>query len=101
MIPNWKKKQWTVDVKGGPNKRSFEISVIKTGNSHGKASYGWFDQEKVLISHNGGPCHWPLVPIVWNKMLKLAQEVADELNKSDDEKIAKELKHQEEGLGFQ
>lgn len=43
-------------------------------------SYGWFDSHKLLITHNGGSCQWPLTEKVWTKMLRLAHEVADELN---------------------
>lgn len=72
--------RWHVQVKGGPMEPGFEISVIRDDYAHGHASWGWFDENKILISHNGGPCRWPLIPLVWDKMLRLAREVADELN---------------------
>lgn len=72
--------KWIVNVKGQANSSSFEISVVREDNSHGIKSYGWFDKNKLLISHNGGPCSWPLIPIVWDKMIELAKEVANELN---------------------
>ena len=72
--------RWIVDVKGGPWEEGFEISVLREDNEHGIRSYGWFDRNKLLISHNGGPCRWPLTKDVWDKMLKLAQEVANDLN---------------------
>lgn len=71
---------WEVNVKGNKGSNDFEISVLRKNNEHGHASYGWFDKNKLLITHNGGPCEWPLTAIVWDKMIKLAHEVADELN---------------------
>ena len=72
--------KWLVQIKGRKCSDSFEISVVKRSNKHGRLSWGWFDDDKLLISHNGGPCHWPLIKVVWDKMVKLAHEVADELN---------------------
>lgn len=72
--------KWIVDVKGAACEEGFEISVLRDDNTHGKRSYGWFDRNKLLISHNGGPCRWPLTQKVWDKMVALAHEVADELN---------------------
>ncbi len=72
--------KWVVNIKGKAGSASFEISVVRDDNEHGKSSYGWFGEDKLLISHNGGPCRWPLIPLVWDKMVKLAHEVADELN---------------------
>ena len=71
---------WIVHTKGGPNKSSFEISVIRADNEHGFRSYGWFDQNKLLICHNGGPCSWPVTSRIWEGLVKLATTVADELN---------------------
>jgi hypothetical protein len=74
---------WTVQIHGGPNENSFEISVI---NLNGKGfydaqlHYGWFDKNKLLISHCGGPCQNSVNTTVWNKLIRIAMEVADELN---------------------
>jgi hypothetical protein len=43
--------KWVVDIKGKAGSRSFEISVLLDTNSHGKASYGWFGKDKLLISN--------------------------------------------------
>ena len=75
--------KWIVDVKGAAGKRSFEISVLRDDNQLGKQSYGWFDKNKLLITHNGGPCEWPLTQKVWDKQIALAKEVANELNTED------------------
>jgi hypothetical protein len=74
--------KWIVDIKGMAGSRSFEISVLREDNQLGIKSYGWFGSDKLLITHNGGPCQWPLDKIVWSKAVKLAHEVADELNGS-------------------
>jgi hypothetical protein len=71
---------WHVHTKGEPNKVPWEISVIKESYNHGHKSYGWFNERKLLISHNGGPCSETVSELVWNKLMKVAHEVADELN---------------------
>ena len=77
------KGRWIVNIQGAAGKETFEISVLRENNRHGIASYGWFDEEKLLISHNGGPCHWPVTPFVWEGLVKLATYVADQLNKEE------------------
>lgn len=72
--------KWIVNTKGGANKQHFEISVVHVDNEHGQRSYGWFDDHKLLISHNGGPCQWPVTQQVWDKLVQVANEVATELN---------------------
>lgn len=73
--------KWKVQIHGKAGDKSFEISVINDALvDSAQRHYGWFNDNKLLISHNGGPCSWPLTERVWNKMVKLAQEVADELN---------------------
>ena len=76
---------WVVDTKGGPGKESFEISVIRESNEHGFRSYGWYNpNEKRLISHNGGPCQWPIDDqFTWDLLVEVAQKVADNLNAVD------------------
>lgn len=72
--------KWEVHTKGAAGEQTFEICVIRSDNEHGKKSYGWFGDDKLLITHNGGPCHWPITQRVWDGSVKLAQEVANELN---------------------
>lgn len=75
--------KWLVQVFGKKCSRSFEISVVREDHHIGRKSWGWFDKNKLLISHNGGPCHWPLKEIVWDKMIRLAEDVANELNEEE------------------
>lgn len=77
--------KWVVDVKGEANQKIFEISVLRDNNILGKDSYGWFSEDKILITYSGGPCHWPLTKQVWEKCVKVAHEVAEELNAIESE----------------
>lgn len=71
---------WVVNIKGEAGDKDFEISVLRDDNEHGKKSYGWFDESKLLIGHNGGPCEWPVIPLVWDGLVHLAYFVVEELN---------------------
>jgi len=71
---------WIVNVKGGAGLPSFEISVVRSDNSHGQLSYGWFDEKKLLISRNGGPCKWPVTQFVWDRLLVVAEQTAAHMN---------------------
>ena len=73
---------WLVHTKGTSDKKFWEICVIKESNRHGIESYGWFNEKKILISSSGGPCNYTVSEFIWNKLVQVAQEVADELNKS-------------------
>ena len=83
-----KPTKWIVNKKGGPSVDSFEISVIRENNRHGKESYGWFDKDKLLISSSGGPCRTKITRQVWDKLVKVAHEIADELNNAEKGKQA-------------
>jgi len=72
--------KWIASVKGQCNSGSWEISVLRADNEHGQRSYGWFDENKLLISHNGGPCHWPICGFVFEQQVIIANEVARRLN---------------------
>lgn len=71
---------WIVNIKDGPS-APFEISVVRSDNTHGIDSYGWFDENKLLISHSGGPCPWGVKPFVWDMLIKIAERVADRMNR--------------------
>jgi hypothetical protein len=74
---------WHVHTKGEPNTCYWEICVIKESDRHGHKSYGWFGETKLLISDSGGPCKNIVSEMIWNKLVKVAQEVAEELNKQE------------------
>lgn len=71
---------WKAQVLGDPNGESWEISVVRTDNIHGQESWGWFDERKLLISHNGGPCRWPLAPGLGPLLVQVAEAYAAKLN---------------------
>jgi len=76
--------KWIVNIKGGPNQTSWEISVLRDDNTHGIASYGWCDgKHKILIGHNGGPCNDIATPRVWDGLLDLANTIAQEMNEGE------------------
>lgn len=72
--------KWIVSVKGNPSGSSWEISVLRADNTHGIHSYGWFDEDKLLISHSSTPCRWPLAPGLGPFMVELANRYAAFLN---------------------
>lgn len=71
--------KWIVNVKGKPN-ASFEISVLREDNHHGISSYGWFGEDKLYVSSCGGPCDNTVSPYVWDKLIQVAEEYAEQLN---------------------
>ena len=71
---------WLVQVRGNVNGGAWEISVVREDNAHGRASWGWFDDRKLLVSHNGGPCSWPLAPGLGPVMVEIAHKLCDHLN---------------------
>lgn len=72
--------KWIPHTKGGPNSSSLEIAVVRSDNRHGIESYGWFGPDKILISHNGGPCRDQITGLVWDELLSVAARVAMTLN---------------------
>lgn len=74
---------WEVQVKGRKYSSSWEISVIRKDNEHGHRSWGWFDDTKLLVSHNGGPCSWPIVEFVWDEQIRIAHELCEKLNSGE------------------
>jgi len=74
------KPYWVVNVFGKAGSKSFEISVVRSDNEHGMKSFGWFDGRKLLITHNGGPCDWPLTTYVWDEQIRVAGLICKRLN---------------------
>ena len=75
--------EWEVQIFGERCSGSWEISVVRSDNDHGRRSWGWFDERKLLISHNGGPCRWPVKGFVFDQQVALAEEVARRLNNGE------------------
>lgn len=83
-LTNINLSKWVVGIKGGPNNSAFEISVLRDNYDLGKRSYGWFGSNKLLISVSGCGTAEHLIKLVWDKQIKLAHEVANELNALED-----------------
>lgn len=75
-------KIWIVEVKGEKCSKSWEISVIHKDYKLGFESWGRFNDHKFLISHNGGPCDWPICEFVWDEHMKTAMNLCGMLNKA-------------------
>lgn len=78
-----KEPYWKAQVFGDVNGEAWEISVVRSDNEHGQKSWGWFDDRKVLISHNGGPCSWPLAKGLGPLLVKVAEKYAELLNNGE------------------
>lgn len=72
--------RWIVDVKGEPND-TFEISVLREDNAHGRRSYGWMGEDKLYVSGSGGPCRYTVCPAVFRCLVLTAQLLAGHLNR--------------------
>ncbi len=78
-----KKKEWLIVIKGNKNNGQwypFEISVVHIKNKLGQNSYGWFDENKILISSSGGCNHNSVSEFVWDRLIKIAEDLAEYLN---------------------
>ena len=75
---------WIVQIKGERCSDAWEISVVRKDNKHGQGSWGWFGDTKMLVSHNGGPCSWPICGFVWDKQVLLAEALCRKLNNKED-----------------
>ena len=87
--------KWIVNIKGKPNSNSFEISVVKSTFEHGIKSYGWFGENKLLVSNSGGSCNNMLILPIWNRTIELAHKFCEELNNNPEwQKEIKKLHEQ-------
>jgi hypothetical protein len=75
--------KWIVNTKGAAQQKSWEISVVREDNTHGIKSYGWFDENKQLVSSSGGPSHTPISPVMWDMLVEVAEKYAQTLNMTD------------------
>jgi hypothetical protein len=53
--------------------------VLRSDNEHGKVSYGWIGEDKLLISSETA-ASWSVTPLVFEKLKRVAEDVAKELN---------------------
>lgn len=83
------KNEWKVQIKGERCSGSWEISVVHIDNIHGQRSWGWINNKKLLVSHNGSPCDWPICGFVWDQQVLLAEKLCAKLNSGEDIERAK------------
>lgn len=79
-------RKWIVHTKGRHDD-GFEICVIRADNVHGLASYGWFDENKILISSSGSPCNTKIPFFVWQRLVALAESLVLEMNLAERDPI--------------
>ena len=48
-----KKNKWEVQLKGEIEEGDFELSVIRKSNLHGHDSWGWGDENKIILFDTG------------------------------------------------
>ena len=74
--------RWQIDVKGDWNTakepEGYEISVLREDNKSGKKSFGWCDENKLLIASD--EVYGEISEEFWNKLVRLANQIADILN---------------------
>ena len=73
------KGKWLVQALGNRERGSFEISLVREDNRHGRKSWGWFDANKLLITHNGAG-NIVMTKQIWDWQIAIANEVAEKLN---------------------
>jgi hypothetical protein len=71
---------WEVNIIDQRCCGSWEISVLKKSNIHGKKSYGWIDQNKILISADIGYKPDSICGFVFKEHVKIANELCRRLN---------------------
>lgn len=76
------KGKWIAQIKGDPNGTAWEISVVREDNEHGRLSWGWFDENKILISDSGSG-QWPLGKGLGPLMVEIAYRYAAYLNRPE------------------
>lgn len=72
--------RWIVNVKGAAGEKNCEISVVLSNNKHGISSCGWPDRRNKIIIYGTG-YNVVLWPCVFNRLVGVAQEVAEHLNR--------------------
>lgn len=76
------KNKWKVLVLGRKGTTEWEITVVHVDNKHGQESYGWYDNDKILVS-TCDDFGIPLLREVWDGQIKLAKEICKKLNSGE------------------
>ena len=85
MPTNWigPSGKWIVDIKGRADYAASEISVLREDYTLGIRSFGWFFNDRKLVIYQSSPADWSPIPLVWDKLVKMAEEIAAELNAAE------------------
>jgi hypothetical protein len=71
---------WIVNVKGNPEQRMWEVSIVKRHNLVGRNAFGQWSSEKIMISKSDGfSCNLD----VWDGLFALATHHCIFLNRRD------------------
>ena len=73
------KNQWKVSIKGGC--RDGEVAIVRVGNEHGFASYGWGGPDKKIILSTCDTYDNTTVREVFSFAVKFAREKCKAMNK--------------------
>lgn len=71
-------RKWIVQIKGKKYSDNFEISLVRECNATGQLFWGKFGKDKLLISNS--PYVNSLTEKVWKRTVRMAKELAEELN---------------------
>lgn len=73
-------KKWEVLARRSRFDPSYEIAVVCSAYAHGKRSWGWFCNEKILVA--ASPLGWngPVLEYVWSALLAVAEDLCARLN---------------------
>lgn len=75
-----KVQKWSVQVLGQAS-APFEISIVRARRiTEAQRQYGWFDENKLLVSHSGGPRDDKVDNPTWDLLLAVAVIRANQLN---------------------
>lgn len=75
------KDLWEVDIKRYRGEVG-EVSVLKSSFTHGKKSYGWFGENKIVIAGSGGPCNYSYPEPLGEMLIEVANRYCEMLNKN-------------------
>lgn len=73
---------WIIVEHGKPD-RAWELSLVRTSYTHGRKSYGWFSERKLVVASSGGPCNDTFHPFIAARLREVATLACVRFNKQD------------------
>lgn len=74
--------RWCINILGGPS-GSFEISLVRDDNAHGKASFGWGAADKTILFTGEAGAPERAVLRAWPVLLAIAEEECARSNRKE------------------